>query len=227
MRANLAVSVLVGLGLMASAMLSHAGAPATAGIDESYFQNFVWRLDNYIDYTMTPPAWLTPPDLGTGRTPTQAAKAFLQHNQEALAIQQPLMDFSFVEELDEGSGSYRVTYTQGYKDDPVDTSYIHLQVRADIVTKVEAHFVSDVTTLRDCVTSLDDRMAVVAKLSGVLGYESSGAEVDVSEPFFTSIGTETVQAFIVTWDVSNDLRASVVDACNAEILDGWTEFDLR
>ena len=86
---------------------------------------------------------------------------------------------------------------------------------------------SDVSTLRDCVTSFDDLTTLVSKLSGVLGYESSGAEVEVGEPFYTSIGTETVQGFIVTWDVSTDLRASVVDACNAEILDGWTEFDLR
>ena len=218
-----ALAVLLSVGVSQADSGSQTGnrrGPGTGqGLD---FDVVRWYINGLVEFQLAPPASMTPASYGYPRTAAKTADLFLQKNAEVLGIQQSVSDFSYLGSETQPCGDVLVKYAQNFHGYAVGSSYVNLTVTKDIVSRVEARFVSDVSKLVDCPGSPAGLAALGAAVATQLG-SSAGPTTTTSKAFFQPAGTVTHFVVIVGVDVSNGELVTTLDACTGQLVDGYTE----
>ena len=171
------------------------------GVDSAGFSDVRSYSNGVVEYTFAPPASLSPAPSSHPRPAVVVANLFLAANLDVLRILQDPADFEYLSTTRNCDGSDLVSFRQTYSFLPVETTRLDLLVDNQIVTRVSARFISDVSPLRICQPP---------------GGPSKDAQMRVLPTTHQS-----VVVIITESSIDQLVRETITDSCTQEVL-GWS-----
>lgn len=201
-----AAALLLASNAPARSRVSANAAPASGptelvvlGSSDAPFEYQNWYSNGVVEYALAAPEWMSPVRGEFDRPARILASLFLEQNASFLGITQDSTAFKHESTTLACDGSSHVSFEQTYASLPIESTRLDVEVRGQLVTKVVARFIPEVSKLPVCQPAVNGNQTM-------------------TELYYRPETDRTIVIVVVLEDVAGPRLERLLDACTGSEL---------